>query len=161
MINEPYFIFRLTNLQVYKMCVFGITNLRNNPGSTGKRKQLRVCSKFWIVCLLVELALSEEGVWISALKCLSLCYRLTYHQYKVSSLNKIISENRSFPVNYHFCNILIMKLKLKCIYTYFFGSWACLQNVLFDTGTCVYRYVFVSVCVCVCVCVCGLVRATL
>ena len=29
-INEPYFIFGLTNLQVYKICVFGITNLRNN-----------------------------------------------------------------------------------------------------------------------------------
>ena len=29
-INEPYFIFGLTNLQVYKICVFGITNLRND-----------------------------------------------------------------------------------------------------------------------------------
>ena len=29
-INEPYFIFGLTNLQVYEICVFGITNLRNN-----------------------------------------------------------------------------------------------------------------------------------
>ena len=25
-INEPYFIFGLTNLQVYEMCVFGITS---------------------------------------------------------------------------------------------------------------------------------------
>ena len=29
-INELYFIFGLKNLQVYKFCVFGITNLRNN-----------------------------------------------------------------------------------------------------------------------------------
>ena len=34
-INEPYFIFGLTNLHVYEICVFeitnlGITNLRNN-----------------------------------------------------------------------------------------------------------------------------------
>ena len=38
-INEPYFIFGLTNLQVYEMCVLGITNLRNNephPSITGE-----------------------------------------------------------------------------------------------------------------------------
>ena len=29
-INEPYFIFGLTNLHVYDICVFVITNLRNN-----------------------------------------------------------------------------------------------------------------------------------
>ena len=28
-INKPHFILRLTNHQVYKLCVFGITNLRN------------------------------------------------------------------------------------------------------------------------------------
>ena len=32
-INKPDFIFRLTNLQVYKICVFGITNLRINEPS--------------------------------------------------------------------------------------------------------------------------------
>ena len=32
-INEPYFIFGLTNLQLYEICVFGITSLRNNEPS--------------------------------------------------------------------------------------------------------------------------------
>ena len=40
-INEPYLIFGLTNLQVYKICVFGITSLRNNELHPVSSVQLR------------------------------------------------------------------------------------------------------------------------
>ena len=45
-INEPYiyFIFGLTNLQVYEICVFGITNPRNNePHPKSAVYWLRIC----------------------------------------------------------------------------------------------------------------------